>query len=195
VDGLLDRAATTIERLRGSHDPELELRRHEQAELLHRTLLLAQASADQRVSEAESLATSVVAEARSRAGRLIADAEQAASHLLAAEQTRAELTVGEAMARRQLLLGEVEQLEQYAQELRSRLRSVLDSQRVALDRALASATENRPHLREIDLTDPAPDRLTRADQTISWDPAPMPLDVVEDDEAMALLGDGSARTA
>ena len=102
VDGLLDRAATTIERLRALDEPALKLDRREQADLLQRTLLLAQASADLRVAEAESLASSVLAEARARAGRLVAEAEQAASHLVEAEQTRAVLTVSEARARRQV---------------------------------------------------------------------------------------------
>jgi cell division septum initiation protein DivIVA len=154
VDGLLDRAATTIERLRTLEEPELELRRREQADLLHRTLVLAQTTADQRVAEAESVAASLVAEAGARAARLVAEAEQAASHLVEAERTRAELTVGEALARRRLVQADVEALEHYAQELRARLRSVVETQPAALDRVLAAITENRPHLREIDLTDP-----------------------------------------
>ncbi len=199
VDGLLDRAATTIARLQRQDapepEPELELRRREEADLLHRTLLLAEASADQRVAEAESLASSVVAEARARAGRVIAEAEQAASHLVAAGQTRAELSVGEAVARRQVLLADIEQLERYAAELQARLRSVFDTQAAALDRVLAAASEDRPPLREIDLTDPILARAPYDEPATSWDDGPVPVDVVEDDEAMALLSDGSARTA
>jgi cell division septum initiation protein DivIVA len=198
VDGLLDRAATTIERLRALEDPELELRRREQADLLHRTLLLAQASADQRVAEAESLAASVLGEARARAGRLVAEAEQAASHLVEAEQTRAQLTVGEALARRQVLQADIDALEQYARDLRARLRSVFDAQAASLDRMLAAATEHRPHLREIDLTDPTLARPHDVDSLSAWRderPAVELLDVIDDDEALALVPDGDARTA
>jgi len=197
VDGLLDRAATTIERLRALDDPELELRRRQQADLLHRTLLLAQTSADQRIAEAESLAASVLAEARARAGRLMAEAEQAASNLVEAEQTRAQLTVGEALARRQVLQADIDALEQYALDLQARLRSVFDAQAAALDRMLAAATENRPHLREIDLTDPTLARPHDA-EGLSWRderPAAGLLDVMDDAEPMALVPNGDGRTA
>jgi cell division septum initiation protein DivIVA len=198
VDGLLDRAATTIERLRALDDPDLELGRREQADLLHRTLLLAQTSADRQVAEAESLAASVLAEARARAGRLVAEAEQAASHLVEAERTRAQLTVGEALARRQVLQGDIDTLEQYAHDLRARLRSVFDAQAAALDRVLAAATENRPLLREIDLTEPTLARPHDVDAISPWRderPGAGWPDVIDDDEATALVADRDARTA
>ncbi len=197
VDGLLDRAATTIERLRAIDDPDLELQRREHADLLHRTLLLAQASADQRIAEAESLAASVLADARARAGRLMAEAEQAASHLVEAEQTRAQLTVGEALARRQVLQADIDALERYAHDLRARLRSVFDAQAAALDGMLAAATESRPDLREIDLTDPTLARPHDVEGS-SWRderPATGLLDVMDDAEAMALVPNGDGRTA
>jgi cell division initiation protein len=198
VDELLDRAATTIERLRILGESELERRRRDHADLLNRTLLLAQSSADQRVAEAESLAASVVAEARARAGRLVAEAEQAASHLVDAERTRAELTVGAALARRRVLQADIEALEQYAQDLRARLRSVFDSQAAALDRVLAAATWGRPHVSEIDLTDPVLARARRDDATGSWsgdEHSATGLVDVLDDEPMPPLGDRGVRTA
>jgi len=198
VDRLLDRAATTIERLRILDVPELERRRREQADLLNRTLLLAQSSADQRVTEAKSLAESVVAEARARAGRLVAEAEQAASHLIEAERTRAELAVGEALARRRVVHADVEALEQYARDLRARLRSVFDTQAAALDRVLAAAIENRPLAREVDLTDPVLAR-PRGDDATGARPgdercAAGLVDIV-DDEPMAPLTGRDVRTA
>jgi vacuolar-type H+-ATPase subunit H len=183
VDGLLDRAATTIERLRALDDPELELHRREQADLLHRTLLLAEASADQRVAEAESLAASVVAEARARAGRLVVEAEQAATQFVQAEQTRAALTLGEAQARRQVLQADIEVLEQHARDLRARLRSVFD-QAAALDRVLAEATETGSPRREIDLTDPVLAHSDGADAGPAWrddDGEGAMVDVIDDE--------------
>jgi hypothetical protein len=154
VDELLERAAATIRRLSALDEPDLEQARRDQADLLHRTLLLAQTSADRRLADAESTAAALLAEAEGRATRLVADAERVASNLLEAERTRAELTLGEAMSQRALLRQEIEALERFASQLRDQLREVFDENVTGLDRLLATARGDRPAPREIDLTDP-----------------------------------------
>ena len=88
VDELLERAAATIDRLQALDEPELERRRQSQADLLHRTLMLAQASADHHLAEAESTAASVIADAQARASRVVAEAEEAAEELVEAQAAR-----------------------------------------------------------------------------------------------------------
>ena len=152
VDGLLERAAATITRLRALDEPELERRRRDQADLLHRTLLLAQASADRWIADAEAKAATLLTDAQARAGRLIAEAERVASHLVEAGRTRAESAVGEALAQRRVLQSDVDKLERFVDELRDRLRTVLDTYGAKLDRLLSDAMVGRPELRELDLT-------------------------------------------
>ncbi|HEV2310839.1 MAG TPA: DivIVA domain-containing protein, partial [Acidimicrobiia bacterium] len=84
VDELLERAAMTIDRLHALDAPAMEERRRTQADLLHRTLLLAQGSADRHLADAESSAASLVADAQARASRLVAEAEHAAETLMEA---------------------------------------------------------------------------------------------------------------
>jgi vacuolar-type H+-ATPase subunit H len=152
VHGLLERAAATITRLQALDQPELERRRRDQADLLHRTLLLAQASADRLIADAEAKAATLLTDAQARAGRLIAESERVASHLVEAGRMRAESTVGEALAQRRVLESDVDALEQFADEVRDRLRNVLDTHATKLDRLLSDATGDRPTLQELDLT-------------------------------------------
>ncbi len=171
VDGLLERAAATIARLAVLDEPGLERARREQADLLHRTLLLAQTSADRRLAEAESTAAALVTEAESRATRLVAEAERVASNLLEAERTRAELSIGEARSRRTLLRHDIDALERFAAQLRAQLRAVFDENVAGLDRLLATARAERPRLHEIDLTEPgfARSMADPVDDGVAWD--------------------------
>jgi cell division septum initiation protein DivIVA len=154
IDGLLERAAATIERLRALDTPALESQRRERADLLHRTLLMAQTSADRTVAEAQDTAEAMLGETERRVTRLIADAQQIASHLVESERARAQFTLGEAVAKRQVLQGDIDALEQFATRARARLRQALDAETGTLERLLGEATDDRPVLNEIDLTDP-----------------------------------------
>lgn len=158
VDELLERAAATITRLEAFDEPAMEQRRRTQADLLHRTLLLAQASADHHLAEAESTAASLVADAQGRASRLVAEAEHAAEALMEARAAQARSGIAGLLERRALLEHEVDGLEHYTAEVRARLREVFTREAATLERVLSDATHDRPQLREVDLTDPLLDR-------------------------------------
>jgi vacuolar-type H+-ATPase subunit H len=153
VDSLLQRAAATIARLRELDEPALEQHRQEQAELLHRTLLLAQASADRQIAEARATAASLVVDAQARAGRVMAEAEQAASHLVEGGRAQAR----RALAQRQELERDIDTLERFADEFRARLRTLFATEAARLDRVLSDAVGDRPARREIDLTETSAD--------------------------------------
>ena len=177
VDALLERAAATIDRLQALDEPAMEHRRRTQADLLHRTLLLAQASADHHLAEAESTAASLVADAQARASRLVAEAEHAAETLMEARSAQARSSIAGLLERRALLEHEVEGLEHFAAEVRARLREVFTREAAALERLLRDATSDRPPRREIDLTEPMLDRSSEAaltsasaDNPVAWAP-------------------------
>jgi vacuolar-type H+-ATPase subunit H len=198
VDALLDRAAATIDRLRALDEPELERRRRSQAELLHRTLMLAQASADQRVAEAESTAGSAIADAQARASRLVSEAEVAARELVDAEATRARSALNEVLARRERVRRDVDELERFASEVRARLRDVFMSEAAALERLLDGMTADRPAPCEIDLSDTMlVDELTEYPAPPTGDPTRAWTDDGDERRAVmaVLVGDEPPRRA
>lgn len=103
------------------------------AEVISRTLMLAQRTADNTVAdargEAEQItksardeASTVLENARSTAATLVDEARVEARRAKEDEIARAENEVQALLARRDFLLGDVEQLEQYVQAQRERLR-------------------------------------------------------------------------
>jgi cell division septum initiation protein DivIVA len=178
IDGLLERAAATIERLRALDTPALESQRRERADLLHRTLLMAQTSADRTVAEAQASAAAMLEEAERRVTRLIADAHQIAAHLVESEHARAQLTVGEAVTRRQVLQSDIDALERFATRARARLRGALECESGTLERLLGEATEDRPVLHEIDLTDPMLQMPVLGEGRVAWSDAGEPVEAL-----------------
>jgi hypothetical protein len=153
IDALLERAAATIERLGALDDPALERERRERADLLQRTLMLAQARADETVTEAQAIAGEIRGDAEANAQLLVADAEQLAAHLVETERIRAHAILEDALACRSVVQSDVAALEEFASQARARLRDALETELVGLDGLLA-AVASRPSLHEIDLTDP-----------------------------------------
>ena len=103
------------------------------AEVISRTLVLAQRTADTTVAEARGQAeqitkgardeaSSVLESARTTAAKLVDDAKVEARRSKEEELARAENEVQALLARRDFLLGDVDQLEQYIQAQRERLR-------------------------------------------------------------------------
>jgi DivIVA domain-containing protein len=103
------------------------------AEVISRTLLLAQRTADTTVNEARLEAESLLANARDEAGRVIDtarnmaaktvdDARFEARRAVDDERVKAENEVQALLARRDFLLADVDHLEQYLQAQRERLR-------------------------------------------------------------------------
>ena len=199
VDDLLERAAATIDRLQALDEPELERRRRSQADLLHRTLMLAQAGADHQLAEAESTAASVIADAQARASRLVAEAEEAAKELVEAQAARTRSELNELLQRRARVHHDLDALERYATQVRARLREVFTSQAQALEHVLDDVIKDRPALCEIDLTDPMLDTRLAEDgaspagetQALAWTHRG-----ADDRPVMALLvGEAETRSA
>jgi cell division septum initiation protein DivIVA len=153
IDSLLERAAATIERLRPLDAPALERERRERADLLQRTLMLAQARADETVTQAQTVAGEIRDDAEAGAQLLIADAEQLAAHLVETERLRAHAILEDALACRDVVQDDVAALEEFASQARARLRDALEAELTGLDGLLGAFT-SRPGLHEIDLTDP-----------------------------------------
>jgi hypothetical protein len=164
IDSLLERAAMTIARLRSlapppaapAPPPRPAPAPGEREDLIQRTLMLAQASADETLAAARSRAAALLEDAELRAKRLIADAERIAAHEVETERARARFTLGEAVAIRDVLQADIAALERFADEFRGRLRHVFESEAAVLDQLLGEAPDGRPRPREIDLTDPPP---------------------------------------
>ena len=102
-------------------------------EMISRTLLLAQRTADATVAEARTEADFVLAQAREEAGRVldsartmaaktVEDAKADARRSADDERVRADNEVQALLARRDFLLSDVDHLEQYIQAQRERLR-------------------------------------------------------------------------
>ena len=102
-------------------------------EVISRTLLLAQRTADQTVAEAKVEADGIVSKARDEAGRVldtartmaaktVEDARNEARRALEDEKVKADNEVQSLLARRDFLLADVDHLEQYIQAQRERLR-------------------------------------------------------------------------
>ncbi|MFZ4718436.1 MAG: DivIVA domain-containing protein [Ilumatobacteraceae bacterium] len=102
-------------------------------EVISRTLLLAQRTADQTVAEARTEADGILTDAREEAGRVldgartmaakaVDDARFEARRAVDDERVKAENEVQALLARRDFLLSDVDHLEQYIQAQRERLR-------------------------------------------------------------------------
>ncbi len=103
------------------------------AEVISRTLLMAQRTADSAVAEARVEAESITAQAREEASRVldgartmaaktIEDSRADARRAIDDDRVKAENEVQSLLARRDFLLGDVDHLEQYLQVQRERLR-------------------------------------------------------------------------
>lgn len=137
VDELLDRVAGTIERLQAqverlgerlaASEQEKGLGR-EADEMLRRTLLLAQRTADAAVSEAQERARRVLSESEAHAHSIVSGAEAEARRVALAERQRIDDEVRALARRRDALLGDIGSLEHAADDYRRRLRAFLEDE-------------------------------------------------------------------
>jgi len=171
-------------------------------EVISRTLLLAQRTADQTVAEARIEADGIVVKAREEAGRVldtartmaaktVDDARFEARRAAEDEKVKAENEVQSLLARRDFLLADVDHLEQYLQAQRERLRDAAVQLQEMVERVpgglgdmrrpllSASAEELPPSIAPVsaeaaaaDLIDDAP--RAAADEPTQAMPAPMP---------------------
>lgn len=162
VDDLLERAATTIEaaneRVRELNGRVDGLQREEGApptreteDMLRRTLVLAQRTADEAIAEAQAEARRVTEEAETSARRVTTEAQANARRIAEGERQRLEAEVLDLGSRREALLADVEQLERYAKDYRARLRAAIESDLDTLASRSAVTDTPRPTLHEVDL--------------------------------------------
>src|SRR4029077_18208662 len=143
VDDLLERAAVTIEsltqELQESHSrpaplaaaaaPPAEVplpSSRDDAEMLQRTLLLAQRAADDAVNEAQARAKQMLEESEAKAQTLVSDAEATARRIAEGERRRLESELLDLSARREQLRADADALEEYVAGYRDRIRSVIE---------------------------------------------------------------------
>ncbi len=123
-------------------------------EVISRTLLLAQRTADTAIMEARSEADGITAQAREEASRVldsartmanktVDDARADARRAVEDERVRAENEVQSLLARRDFLLGDVDHLEQYLQSQRERLRDAAVQLQELVDRVPGGLGEMR----------------------------------------------------
>ena len=155
VDSLCDRAAETIEqlqrqrsvleeRLGGRLDPQTGSVRifgsaakaglqpvsnmARDADLIQRTLILAQRAADEAIAEADARAHALITEAEAKAHALVNAAEAEARRLEDGERRRIAAEVLELRATRETLLGDVETLQGFAAKYRDRIRQAIEGE-------------------------------------------------------------------
>jgi DivIVA domain-containing protein len=170
VDDLLERAAVTIEALTQQlHDvqsrpvptaapaaapvapAELPLpSSREDADMLQRTLLLAQRAADDAVNEAQSRAKQLLEESEAKAQALVSDAEATARRIAEGERRRLEAELLDLSARREKLRVDADALEQYVAGYRDRIRAAIEGDLARLGGDVEPPSE-RPELHEVEM--------------------------------------------
>ena len=181
VDDLLERAAITIESLTtelqeaqrrpapapvaaaaaAAASPPAEVRlpsNRDDAEMLQRTLLLAQRAADDAVNEAQARAKQLLEESESKAQALVSDAEATARRIAEGERRRLEAELLDLSARREKIRADADALEAYVSGYRDRLRAAIEGDLARLGGDVEPPSA-RPELHNVEIPverDPAP---------------------------------------
>jgi DivIVA domain-containing protein len=145
VDDLLERAAVTIEHLEqqirtlqerrvpqaapgalpsGEADPRPLPRSDDN--LIERTLVLAQKTADEAVADAQARAEQLLSDSEAKAQAMVHDAGEQARRIADAEQRRAEAEIARLDAARSALSADVDALERFANDYRARIRRAFE---------------------------------------------------------------------
>jgi DivIVA domain-containing protein len=149
----------------------------EAEEMLRRTLLLAQRTADE-----------TVAEAKAEAERTVNDARAQASDLVTQARTQAEQAVGELQRRKSQLESEIDGLRSFEREYRTRLKAYLEAQLRDLEGRAgsgAATTPAPPSTSTTPSTSTAPVARTPAVPSVVPDAAPTPTPAPQADEPPA----------
>ena len=173
VDDLLERAAVTIESLTQeltdsksrpapvaaaaaaapAPAPQADVplpSSREDADMLQRTLLLAQRAADDAVNEAQARAKQLLEESESKAQALVSDAEATARRIAEGERRRLEAELLDLSARRDKLRADADALEEYAAGYRDRIRAAIEGDLAKLGGEIDPPSE-RPELHEVEI--------------------------------------------
>jgi cell division initiation protein len=187
VDDLLERAAITIEsltqELQEAHSrpapavaaaapaapaapAEVPLpSNRDDAEMLQRTLLLAQRAADDAVNEAQARAKQMLEESEAKAQALVSDAEATARRIAEGERRRLEAELLDLSARREKLRADADALEDYVSSYRDRIRAAIEGDLAKLSGDVEIPIE-RPELHEVEVPierEPAPTAAVATD--------------------------------
>jgi DivIVA domain-containing protein len=176
VDDLLERAAATIENLTRQVQ-ELESRapsapaplpsNRDDADILQRTLLLAQRAADDAVNEAQAHARKLIEESEARAQALVGEAESTARHIAEGERRRLEEEISDLGARRDLLAVDADALDDFVSGYRDRVRAAIEADLERLGTPEIEPPSARPALHDVEI--PAT-RFERAERAVEREP-------------------------
>jgi cell division initiation protein len=165
VDDLLERAAVTIENLsrqvheaeaRGPVDADALPTNRDDAEMLQRTLLLAQRAADEEVGKAQAQARKLIEESEARAQALVGEAEATARRIAEGERRRLEDEIRGLAERRDQLAKDADALEEYVSSYRDRVRAAIEHDLETLGAEGIAAPTSRPALADVEpLVDPS----------------------------------------
>ena len=171
VDELLERAAVTIEGLtqqlatassRPAPAPTaapsgpMPINRDD-AEMLQRTLLLAQRAADDAVNEAQAQARTLIEESEARAQTLVGEAEATTRRIAESERRRLEDEIVELVSRRDKLRADADALEEYAGAYRERVRAAIEADLDHLSSGAIHPPSPRPELHDVAIPETAPE--------------------------------------
>jgi cell division septum initiation protein DivIVA len=181
VDELLERAATTVEGLtervrqlteRLSSAEGSAGKSRETEGMLQRTLVLAQKTADEAISEAQERARTILEESESKARNLVTEAEETSRRIAENERQRLESEVQDLSARRDALNADVEALEKYESEYRVRLRRAIESELDSLGKFTGPQRE-RPKLHDVNVPPPS-EAIANSGRSVSPSSPPEP---------------------
>jgi cell division initiation protein len=167
VDELLERAAVTIENLSqqlttvGARPAAaaapaapavtpLQMSRDD-ADVLQRTLLLAQRAADDAVNDAQAQARKLIEESEARAQALVGEAEATARRIAESERRRLEAEIQDLASRRDTLKADADALEAYASSYRDRVRAAIEADLNRLGNGSIDAPSPRPALSDVEV--------------------------------------------
>jgi cell division septum initiation protein DivIVA len=190
VDDLLERAASTIEHLTRQIQ-ELESRitsapapaaasataaplpsNRDDADMLQRTLLMAQRAADDAVNEAQSRARQLVEDSEARAQSLVSEAESTARRIADSERRRLDDEIRDLASRRERLSSDADALEAYVAGYRDRLRAAIEADLERLDSSTVEPPGPRPEVHEVELPERTEPRSAEPDRGRgAWQPA------------------------
>ncbi len=151
VEGLTERVRQLTERLSGVEGSAGKSRETE--EMLQRTLVLAQKTADEAIAEAQERARTLLEESERKAHNLVTEAEETSRRIAENERQRLESEVQDLSSRRDTLNADVEALEKYESEYRSRLRKAIETELDSLGK-FSGPQRARPKLHDVNVPPP-----------------------------------------
>lgn len=146
----------------------------DEANVISRTLLVAQRTADQLIADAKETAAKLVAEAKSQASRTVESATAEARHSADQARVQAQNEVEALLAKRDFLSSDVDALDQHVTAQRERLRETAETLLGISERVAGGLGDmRRPLLSASDDRDPTPgdaDAAARSDGTMAAEP-------------------------